>query len=56
MFVGLKEYAEKHGKSPRTARDFAKDGKLKTAKKIGRDWIVDENEPWPVKKRNRSHI
>lgn len=52
-FIGLKEYGEKHGKNIRTVRDYAIDGRLKTAKKIARDWIVDEDEPWPVKKRNR---
>ena len=45
--VPLKVYAEKHGRAPRSVRDMANRGSLKTAVKIGRDWLVDENEPYP---------
>lgn len=44
--VTLKEYAELHGKSARTIRQRALSGRLKTARKIGSIWIVDQNEPY----------
>lgn len=47
MLIPLKEYAARHGKNPDSARHLAQRGSLQTACKIGRDWLVDENEPWP---------
>ena len=44
--IPLKQYAEKLGKDPVVARQRAGRGAFKTAKKIGRDWFIDENEPW----------
>lgn len=46
MLISLKEYAERHGKQPATARQRAGRGSFKTAVKMGRDWFIDENEPW----------
>lgn len=45
--IPLKEYAERHGKSPDNARQAVWRGSFQTAQKIGRDWFVDEDEPWP---------
>lgn len=43
--ISLVEYAELHGIFPATARQNAKNGKYKTARKIGRNWVIDKNEP-----------
>jgi len=51
MLVSLTEYAEIHGKSSDTLRRLAENGVLKTARKIGRNWVVNRNEVYPVKKR-----
>lgn len=42
--ITLKEWAITHGISPATARQKAGRGGFETAKKIGRDWFIDENE------------
>ena len=47
MLIPLKEYAERHGNGPATARQAAGRGSFKTAQKMGRDWFVDDAEPWP---------
>ena len=44
--IPLKEYAERIGKNPVVARHKAQRGGFKTAQKIGRDWFIDENEPY----------
>ena len=44
--ISLKEYAAKHGKHPVSVRQKAARGGFQTAQKIGRDWIIDENEPY----------
>lgn len=41
----LREYAKKHGKTANALRIKAERGNFKTAKKYGRDWFIDENEP-----------
>lgn len=42
--IGLPEWAEKHGISPCTARQRAIRGAFDTARKIGRNWVIDEDE------------
>lgn len=54
MPISLAEYAEKHGKSQVTARQTAQRGAFKTAQKIGRNWVIDSEEPWPEDKRLKS--
>lgn len=44
--ITLKEYAARHGKLLDSMRRKALDGRFKTAVKIGRDWAIDENEPY----------
>ncbi len=51
MLVALSEYAKIHGKSSDTIRRLAEYGRLVTAQKIGRNWVVDSDEAYPVKKR-----
>lgn len=47
MLVSLKEYAETCGRSADTVRRLAEQGKLLSAKKIGRNWVVDNAEVYP---------
>jgi len=51
MLIALTEYAEKHNRSSDTIRRMAERGALRTAHKIGRNWVVDSEESYPVKKR-----
>ena len=53
MLISLAQYAEKHGKAYTTVRDLVKRGKLHTAYKVGRNYVVEEDEPYPVCKRDR---
>ena len=47
MLISLVEYAERHGKNPANARQMAARGSFQTARKIGRDWVIEDTEPWP---------
>lgn len=40
----LKVWAINHGITPDTARQRANRGAFETAKKMGRDWVIDEDE------------
>ena len=44
--ISMKDYAIKHGKNPSSARYMAARGSFRTAQKIGRDWYIDEDEPY----------
>lgn len=44
--ISLNEYAEKHGRKPDTVRQKVLRGGFKTAEKHGRDWLIDEDEPY----------
>lgn len=46
MDITLKEYAFRHGRTPATVRQKVLRGGFKTAHKMGRDWLIDENEPY----------
>ena len=52
MLISLTEYAKLHDKSSDTLRRLAERGAFRTAKKIGRNWVVENNEEYPVKKRS----
>lgn len=43
--ISLAEYAELHGVKADTVRQKILRGNLK-AKKIGRNWVIDKNEPY----------
>ena len=47
MLISLAEYAERHGKCQEAARKMAQRGGFQTARKIGRNWVIDSEEPWP---------
>ncbi len=53
MLIALGEYARMHNRSGDTLRRLAENGILKTAHKIGRNWVVDSDEMYPVKKRQQ---
>ena len=44
MLITCKEYAKRVGLSPTSVRHKCERGGFKTARKIGRDWLIDENE------------
>ena len=46
MKIPLKDWAEQHGIAPVTARQKAARGGFQTAEKVGRDWLIDEDEPY----------
>ena len=43
--ITLKDWAIRHGIDPATARQKALRGGFKTAEKVGRDWMIDDDEP-----------
>ena len=45
MLISLVEYAQKHGKEVSGLRRKCIEGKFKTAQKIGRNWVIDSEEP-----------
>jgi len=46
MLISLSEYAEKHGRNPVSVRQKAQRGGFTTAKKIGRNWVIDSDEEY----------
>ncbi len=52
--IPITEYAAMHGKAEVTARQMARRGGLRTARKLGRNWIVDSQEPYPDHRRRMS--
>ena len=44
--ISLMEYARRHGKNPVIVRQKAARGGFNTARKMGRDWFIDEDEPY----------
>lgn len=46
MMITLTEYAKMHGKDPSTVRQKALRGGFETAQKLGRDWVIDKEEPY----------
>lgn len=50
--ISLAEYARRHGRTPDSARQMANRGGFRTARKAGgRDWMIDEHEPYPDRRR-----
>ena len=47
MLISLAEYAAQHGKAAISARKLAQRGRFEAAQKIGRNWVIDDTEPWP---------
>ena len=47
MTISLTEYAKANDRNPATARQMALRGGFETARKIGRNWVIENTEPWP---------
>ena len=47
MLISLAEYAARNNRTPDTARQMALRGGFTTARKIGRNWVIEDTEPWP---------
>lgn len=47
MLIPLIEYSKRLGKNPANARQLIARGAFASVQKIGRDWFVDDAEPWP---------
>ncbi len=56
MLIALTEYAKMHNRSGDTLRRLAEKGVLKTAKKIGRNWVIDSEEEYPLKMQDKVHV
>lgn len=52
--ISLKEYARLHGVTPDTIRQKALRGNFHTAQKIGRNWVIDKNEPYIDLRRGKN--
>jgi hypothetical protein len=46
MEITITKYAARHNRSPVTVRQKALRGGFKTARRVGRDWLIDEDEPY----------
>jgi hypothetical protein len=44
--IPLGEYAARHGRDPSSARCKAERGGFESAVKIGRNWLIDPDEPY----------
>lgn len=53
MLISIAEYAKKVGKEISVIRRHCQNGKFKTAQKIGRNWVIDSDEKYIEKSRNR---
>lgn len=51
MLISLTEYAKRIGKEPSVVRKKAEKGHFSTAQKIGRNWVVDDSEPYDDKRK-----
>ena len=45
-YISIAEYAALHGVSPQAIKKKCQRGGYSTAKKIGRNWIIDKTEPF----------
>ena len=46
MLISLAEYAQKHSLNHSVIRKRAASGGFATAQKIGRNWVIDSDEPY----------
>ncbi len=52
--ISAKEYADKHNKSVEQIKVLCRSGRIEGARKIGRDWLIPENAPYPTRKGVRT--
>lgn len=55
MLISLAEYAKDHGLTQGAVRNRAAAGGFATARKIGRNWVIDSEEPY-VDRRIKSGL
>jgi len=53
MLISLKEYAIMHGKAEISVQQKARRGGFKTAQKIGRNWVIDSEEPYNDNRKSK---
>jgi hypothetical protein len=46
MLISLSKYAAAHGKAAISVQQKARRGGFETARKIGRNWVIDSDEPY----------
>lgn len=51
MLISLTEYSKRIGREPSVVRKKAEKGHFKTAVKIGRNWVIDDSEPYDDKRK-----
>jgi hypothetical protein len=49
--ISIVEYAKIHGKEHSTVRKKAERGGFQTARKIGRNWVIEADEPYTDKRK-----
>lgn len=54
MLISLVEWANRHGCADASARNLVRRGKLPQAQKIGRNYLIEENVPWPDDRRRKA--
>ncbi|MFT9078726.1 hypothetical protein [Ethanoligenens sp.] len=52
MLISLVEWANRHGCADASARNLVRRGKLPQAQKIGRNYLIDDEVPWPDDRRS----
>lgn len=55
MLVSLSDYGIIHGKSSDTLRRMAENGLFLSAHKIGRNWVIDDKEDYPLRERKKNN-
>ncbi len=55
-YISTKEYAEAHGLSERTVRNYCVQGKISDARLVGKTWTVPADAPLPSRKNARNSI
>lgn len=55
MLIPLIEYSKRHGKNPANARQLIARGAFASVQKMGRDWFIDDAEPWPDRRIKSGH-
>lgn len=53
-YITVKEYAVKHGVAERTVRQKLQGNKIPGAQKLGRDWLIPADAPYPEDSRIKS--
>lgn len=50
MLISISGYAKAHNRDPATVRQKCLRGGFRTAYKIGRNWVIDADEPYEDKR------